>query len=305
MNQAQLFPLFAAGISVAAYFFPGVFTPMGGLVVPGLCVIMLGMGATLSPGDFAAVARKPRAVGVGMALQFGLMPLLAFAIGHALRLDATQITGMVLVGAVSGGTASNVMSGIAGGDVALSITMTACSTIAGVVMTPLLTRLYLGQSVPVPVGAMFLSILEIVAVPVALGLAINRLMRKREKVLKAVCPIVSTVGILLVIAVIIAENREYIRTAGPLVAAAVMLHNVSGLLAGYWAAKLLGCDKRTAVTIAIETGMQNSGLAVALARQCFTAGAALPGALFSVWHNLSGSVFAAWAAKGLRGSRPA
>ncbi|MBP5531538.1 MAG: bile acid:sodium symporter family protein [Lentisphaeria bacterium] len=288
----KIFPLAAVLISIFACRWPQLLTPGKALVEPLLGVIMLGMGTTLSVKDFRSAAKRPQAVLIGMALQFALMPLLAFVIGHALRLPKDQFVGLVMVGTVAGGTASNVITYLAGGDVALSITMTACSTAAGIFLTPLLSSLYLGQTVRVPAWAMFRSIMYVVALPVCLGLVINRLCRGRSGVLDKICPIVSVVVIVLVIGIVVSLNAGKLSECGPLVVAAVILHNLSGMAAGYGCARLLRCDGRTSATIAIEVGMQNSGLAAALALKFFGGASALPGALFSIWHNLSGAVFA-------------
>lgn len=289
----KIFPVCAVLISVLACVWPRAFAPGRALVVPLLGVIMLGMGTTLSLSDFVAAAKRPRAVLTGLILQFSLMPLLAFLIGRALNLPKEQFIGLVMVGTVAGGTASNVIAYLAGGDVALSITMTACSTVAGIVLTPLISSLYLGQTVYVPAWAMFKSILLVVALPVTLGVVINRLCRNRAQLLGRICPVVSVIGILLVIGIIVSQNAETVFDCGALVILAVVLHNLSGLAAGYGCARMLGCDRKTSVTIAIEVGMQNSGLAAALSQKFFGVASALPGALFSIWHNLSGSAFAA------------
>ena len=289
----KIFPVGALIISVLAYFYPQMLSGLGFLIVPLLGLIMLGMGTTLSLSDFAEALKQPRAVVLGMILQFGLMPLLAFLIGHLLNLPREQFIGLVMVGTVAGGTASNVITYLAGGDVALSITMTACSTLGGIVLTPLISAFYLGQTVRVPVWPMFESILLVVALPISLGLVINRLCRRHRDLLGRICPVVSSVGIVLVIGIVAALNVDNLRSCGPLVFLAVILHNGSGLAAGYGFARLFRFGKKTAVTIAIEVGMQNSGLAVALCKQFFSIASALSGAIFSVWHNLSGAVFAA------------
>ena len=292
--MVRAFPVGAVLISLLAYFLPGVFTPFAKLIVPLLGVLMLGMGTTLAPKDFLAAAQRPGAVLTGMVLQFVLMPLLACGIGKALNLDRDAFIGLVMVGTVAGGTASNVITYLAGGDVALSITMTACSTLAGIVLTPLLSSLYLGTTVKVPAWAMFESILLVVALPVTLGVVLRQVFRKRTALLGKICPVISSVGIVLVIGIVFALNAGQLRTSGITVALAVILHNLAGLAAGYGYARLLRCDQRTSLTIAIEVGMQNSGLAAALSKQFFSVAAALPGALFSIWHNLSGALFAAW-----------
>ena len=288
----KIFPLAAVLVSVIACKWPQLLTPGKPFVEPLLGIIMLGMGTTLSIRDFRSAANRPRAVLTGMVLQFWLMPFLAFVIGHALQLPRESFIGLVLVGTVAGGTASNVITYLAGGDVALSITMTACSTVAGILFTPLLSSLYLGQTVHVPAWAMFRSILYVVALPVSLGIVINRFCRRYMNVLNKICPVVSVAGIVITIGIVVALNAGRVSECGALVMAAVILHNLSGMAAGYGCAKLLRCDERTSVTIAIEVGMQNSGLAAALALKFFGSAAALPGAIFSVWHNLSGAVFA-------------
>lgn len=255
---------------------------------------MFGMGLTLTPASFGEVLRRPGVVGLGVFLQFAVMPLAAWLIGHGLGLSPALLAGLVLVGACPGGTASNVICYLARGDVALSITLTTVSTLLAVLFTPALTWLYVGQTVPVPVAAMLWSIVKIVLLPVAGGVVINRAARNRLERIQHVFPLVSVAAIVFIIAVIVALNRDSLGSVGVTVATAVVLHNLAGLGAGYGLARLLVCDRRTARTLAIEVGMQNSGLGVALAIKYFSAAAAVPGALFSVWHNLSGSVLAAW-----------
>ena len=242
-----------------------------------LGVIMLGMGTTLTAKDFINATKNPRPVIIGMILQFLLMPLLAFMIGHLLKLPKDQFIGLVMVGTVAGGTASNVITYLAGGDVALSITMTACSTLAGIILTPLLSSFYLGETVSVPVWNMFKSILVVVALPVSVGVLINRLCRKHSELLAKICPIVSSVGIVFVIGIVAALNAANLRKCGILVFLAVILHNGMGLAAGYFAARLFRLDRKTSITIAIEVGMQNSGLAAALSTKFFGIASALPG----------------------------
>ncbi|MEQ8798015.1 MAG: bile acid:sodium symporter family protein [Salinisphaeraceae bacterium] len=290
-------PLFALLAALAAFVWPGVFVPGRDLIVPLLMLIMFGMGATLTPRDFGRAFARPGAIGLGVALQYLAMPLVAWLIAALVALPDQVAVGLILVGAVSGGTASNVICHLARGDVALSISMTAVSTLVAVVATPLLTWLYAGRGVPVPVLDMMLSITRVVILPVCAGMALNVLAGARLAGLKPWLPVVSTVGIVLVIGIIVALNRESLASLGPAVVLAVVLHNGVGLALGYGAAMAIWEDPVRARTVAIEVGMQNSGLAVALATQYFSAAAAMPGALFSVWHNLSGSVLAAWWAR--------
>jgi BASS family bile acid:Na+ symporter len=289
-----LFPLWALAFSVIAFSWPEAFAAAKPAIVPLLGVVMFGMGMTLTPANFTEVLRRPRIIGLGVLLQYLVMPLAAWVIGIALELPAELIAGMVLVGACPGGTASNVVCYLARGDVALSITLTTVSTLLAILFTPLLTWIYVGQSVPVPVASMLWSIFKIVLLPVTLGILVNRTFGQRLHNLKHVFPLLSVAAIVLIIAIIVALNRDNLATMGAVVAVAVILHNLMGLTAGYGVPRLLGADERTCRTLAIEVGMQNSGLGVALAMKYFSAAAALPGAVFSVWHNLSGSMLAAF-----------
>lgn len=295
----QFFPLGAVLLSLVAYWRPELFAPLRFLIVPLLGFIMLCMGATLSIQDFTQALRKPQAVLIGVILQFLLMPLLACGIGALLALPKDQYIGLVMVGTVAGGTASNVITYLAKGDVALSITMTACSTLAGILLTPIIASFYLGTTVNVPVMEMFKSIFMMVALPVSLGLIIHTLLKKHPAILQTFCPLASVVGILFVIAIIVSLNVEQLRKSGWLVFVAVVLHNLLGMISGFSLARIFRCDRKASITIAIEVGMQNSGLASALATKCFSTAAALPGAVFSIWHNLSGALFAAFARKHL------
>ncbi|MCG6940272.1 MAG: bile acid:sodium symporter family protein [Thiohalocapsa sp.] len=288
-----LFPLWALLGSALAYVQPHWLTPLKPAIVPLLGLVMFGMGVTLTWRQFAAVLRRPQRVGLGMALQFGIMPLAAWIIAQGLGLPAELVAGMVLVGASPGGTASNVICFLARGDVALSITLTAASTLLAVLATPLLTWLYVGREVAVPVWDMLLSVAKIVLLPVALGVVLNTWLGARLAPVKHLFPLLSMAAIVLIIAIIVALNVSNIAAAGWLIALAVVLHNAVGLGAGYGLGWLATRDLRVARTLGIEVGMQNSGLAVALAVQYFSAAAAIPGALFSIWHNLSGSALAA------------
>jgi BASS family bile acid:Na+ symporter len=231
------------------------------------------------------------------------MPLAAWVIAKALHMPADLTAGMVLVGSVASGTASNVMIYLARGDVALSVTISALSTLVGVFATPLLTRLYVDASIVVDVHGMLMSILQIVGLPIVVGLIVNRLAGGLVRRVEPVLPLVSMVSILAIIAAVVGGTHASIATVGPLVALGVVLHNGIGLLGGYWGGRLLGFDESVCRTLAIEVGMQNSGLAATLGKLYFSPLAALPGALFSVWHNLSGSLLAGyWAGKPARGS---
>jgi BASS family bile acid:Na+ symporter len=299
----RLFPLWAVLISVAAYLSPGVFRPVGPWVTLLLSTIMFCAGVTLTVADFRRVIVQPGPVLAGLGLHYLIMPLAAWGIAHMLGMPPDLVVGMVLVGSVASGTGSTVMVFLSGGDVALSVTISALSTVVGVVATPLLTRLYVSAGIDVDVVALLLSILQIVALPVALGLVVNRFAGPLVRRVQPLLPLISMVSILVIIGAVVGGSQASIAAVGPAVFVGVMLHNGIGLLGGYWGGRLLGFDESVCRTLALEVGMQNSGLAATLGRLYFSPLAALPGALFSVWHNLSGSVLAAiWAARPARRS---
>lgn len=286
------FPLWALLASACAYARPELFATAGPAIVPLLGLVMFGMGMTLSGSDFLAVVRKPAVVLLGVSLQFLLMPLTGWLLASTTGLTAGLVAGVVLLGSCPGGTASNVMCYLARGDVALSITLTAVSTLLAVVATPLLTWFYVGERVDVPVLGLLQSTAKIVLMPVVLGAAINYFSAGRLARLRSAFPIISMLAVVVIIAIIVSMNRAAIGQMGAGLVAVVVLHNLCGLALGYWVPRVLRCSETECRTLAIEVGMQNSGLAVALASAHFSALAALPGALFSIWHNLSGSVLA-------------
>jgi BASS family bile acid:Na+ symporter len=287
-----LFPLWALLAAAAALAVPRPFAEARSWISPLLGVVMLGMGLTLRASDFRSVLERPRAVLLGTALQFGIMPLLGWLLAEAFGLSPAVAAGVVLVGACPGGTASNVICFLARGDVALSIALTAVSTLLAVGATPLLTWVYAGAWVPVPAGDMLRSIAAIVVLPVAAGVAANTLWGERLGGVARVFPALSVLAIAFIIAIVVALNRSLAADVVGPVAAAVVLHNTLGLGLGFAGARWLGFGEREARTLAIEVGMQNSGLGVALATAYLSPLAALPGALFSVWHNLSGAALA-------------
>ncbi|MFM2482097.1 bile acid:sodium symporter family protein [Celerinatantimonas sp. YJH-8] len=290
----QLFPLWAILLSVLAYQQPQWFTSLKGDIIPLLIIIMLTMGLTLQRTDFINVIHNKKAILTGLILQFTVMPLSALLISLILGFNSELTIGMVLVGSVAGGTSSNVMCYLAKGDVALSITMTAISTLVGVILTPLLVGLLAGHSVDVPVFSMLLSLVKIVLIPVVVGVLINTQCHRFTQKLDTLLPVISMLAIVTIIAIVVALNQRNLTSIGPLVAAAVILHNSVGLLSGYWICRLLRFNETICRTVAFEVGLQNSGLATALAMKFFTATAAVPGTLFSVWHNISGSCLAGY-----------
>ena len=259
-----------------------------------LGVVMFGMGLTLSLKDFKVVFSHPRDVLTGCLAQFTIMPLLAYALARLFRLDEALALGVVLVGCCPGGTASNVITYLAKGDLALSVGMTGVSTLLAPLLTPLLTWALAGKSVDVDVASMFLSILWVVIVPIVAGLLVKRLWPRFTEQATDYLPAFSSLAIAFIVAVIIAANAEKLLTGGLVIVLVVMLHNVCGLGLGYVIGQLLGLASPKKKAISIEVGMQNSGLASSLATIHFAAYplATVPGALFSVWHNLSGAAVA-------------
>jgi len=290
----HLFPVWALLFSAVAYYQPALFVDLKPSIIPLLVVIMLGMGMTLSFEDFRRVLASPKVILIGVCLQFLVMPLAAYIISVGLGLPLALLTGMVLVGASSGGTASNVICYLAKGNVALSITLTLCSTLLAVIAMPMLTFLYIGEKVLVPVEGMLLTVLKIVIIPVLAGVTVNQLLGKRLERVQPLFPLISVLAIVLIIAIIVALNQARIAELSRVILIAVALHNAVGLFGGYWVTRWLGYDTQTSRTLAIEVGMQNSGLSVALAIKYFSPLAALPGALFSIWHNISGSILASY-----------
>ena len=288
----SLFPLWAVLLSAVAYLYPEYFAPHKGLIVPFLSLIMLGMGVTLSVDSFLSVLKKPSVVILGTLMQYTLMPFFAWLICLVLKLPTDLMAGVVLLGCCPGGTASNVICYLAKGDVALSIVLTSVSTLIAFLATPFLTWLYIGQTVEVDVMGMLVSVVKIVLVPVVFGLSINYFFEEKIRKIRDIFPAISALAIVIIIAVIIGVNRGSLENMGLMVLLAVVLHNGLGLAGGYGVAKALKLSETEARTIAIEVGMQNSGLSVALAIKHFTAAAALPGAIFSIWHNLSGAFLA-------------
>ncbi len=285
---------------IGALFFPAGFLTWGSfeqkrLIVPLIQLIMFGMGATLSLGDFGRALKMPKAVAIGIFLQFAIMPVLGWAIATSIGFDPEVATGIILIGACSGGVASNVMAYLAKGNVALSVTMTACSTMMSPIMTPLAMKLLAGELMEINAYEMMISILKLIVLPIAAGLLANHLMHGRRAWLDKALPVVSMAGICYIIAIIAANNREKILTVGAGLFAAAILHNCIGYLLGYWGARASGINETDSRTVAFEVGMQNGGMGTALAMDVLkSSSAALGPAIFGTWMNISGSTLASW-----------
>ncbi|MBL0887254.1 bile acid:sodium symporter family protein [Myceligenerans indicum] len=282
---------------VAGLLAPRAVAPVAQHIPLFLGIIMFGMGLTLRGRDFALVARRPWAVLIGVVAQFLVMPLAAWAVGGLFGLTGMALLGMILVGAAPGGTASNVIVHLGKGDTALSVTMTAVSTLLAPLVTPALILWLADETLDVAFMDLFVSIVQVVLVPVLAGLALRAVAGRIVERLLPYLPLVSVTGIVVVVAGIVAANADTVLSTGILVALAVVVHNLFGLLLGYGAAKAARLDRSARRAVSIEVGMQNSGLAASLAATHFSPAAALPAALFSVWHNVSGSALASWWAR--------
>ncbi|MFT4199481.1 bile acid:sodium symporter family protein [Gordonia sp. (in: high G+C Gram-positive bacteria)] len=296
-TAVTVFPLLVLAAGIAGYLAPSAFTPMAHQVPYLLGVIMFCMGLTLTPPDFAAVARRPWAVVLGIVAHYVIMPGAGWAIAHALGLSPELAVGVILVGCAPSGTASNVMTYLAKGDVALSVAVASVSTLIAPLLTPFLVWLLAGSYLKIDAGSMVLDIVKTVLVPVVLGLLVRALAQRWVGKALPALPWISALVIALIVAIVVAGSAAKIATAGAIVFLAVVLHNGFGLALGYLAGRLGGLDDKARRALAFEVGMQNSGLAATLATAHFSPLAALPSAVFSVWHNISGAVVAAWLAR--------
>ena len=282
-------------VAAVALFWPSSFLWVDTWAInPMLGVIMFGMGLTLSPQDFRIVFSRPKDIIIGCLAQFTIMPLLALGLSWAFALPKELALGVILVGCCPGGTASNVITYLAKGDLALSVGMTATSTLLAPLITPLLVWLLAGTMVEVDTIGMLLSIVYVVIAPIAVGLVFQRYLPKFTKSIVPYLPAFSSVVIAFVVGIVVSHNADSLLVGGMIVVLVVMLHNLCGLSLGYIIGRLLGLADAKRRAISIEVGMQNSGLASSLATLHFAAYplATIPGAIFSVWHNISGALVA-------------
>ncbi|MBR4389511.1 MAG: bile acid:sodium symporter family protein [Prevotella sp.] len=281
--------------AMLALAFPSVLQQVPTTVINYLLgVVMFGMGLTLNLKDFKIVFSRPKDVIVGCLAQFTIMPLLAWGLARLFQLDEALALGVVLVGCCPGGTASNVITYLAKGDLALSVGMTGVSTLLAPLLTPLLTWALAGKSVDVDVAGMLMSILWVVILPIVVGLIVKGLWTKFTEKATAYLPAVSSLAIAFIVAIVIGANAHKLLAGGLVIVVVVMLHNICGLGLGYLIGWLLGLAEPKKRAVSIEVGMQNSGLASSLATLHFAAYpmATIPGAIFSVWHNISGAIVA-------------
>ena len=279
-------------VAAVALFMPWTFKWAAGYVTYLLGIVMFGMGMTLRFEDFKLVFQRPKDVLVGAVAQFTIMPGLAWLLATLFQLPPELAVGVILVGTCPGGTSSNVMTYLARGDVPLSVSMTMTTTILAPVVTPLLTWWLAGAWIEISLAAMMISIVQVVVVPIVLGIVINKLFGDFVRRAIKLLPLISVIAIVLIVGGVVSVSSQQIMQTGLLIMAVVMLHNLLGYALGFAVAKALRMNLAKSKAISIEVGMQNSGLASSLALMHFGAAAAIPGAVFSVWHNISGSLAA-------------
>jgi BASS family bile acid:Na+ symporter len=284
----------------AAMFYPSVFVSWGSfdlklLIVPLLQIIMFGMGTTMSLRDFAGVIKMPRGVLIGLLCQYSIMPTVGFALATAFGFPPEIAAGVILIGSSPSGLASNVMTYLAKANLALSITLTAVSTVLAPLTTPFLMEMFAGQFVPIDFWGMMWSIIKIVILPIVGGLAFNHFFHGKAPWLDKAMPIVSMAGIAIIITIITAAGRDSLLSIGIALVAAAIIHNALGYFFGYWGCRLLRLPEKDCRTIALEVGMQNGGLASGIALEMGkVATIGLAPAVFGPWMNISGSSLATW-----------
>ncbi|WP_311370409.1 bile acid:sodium symporter family protein [Anaerococcus hydrogenalis] len=280
--------------SVVAYFVPDYFSWMTNYTTIFLALAMFGMGTSIEADAFKKILKNPRDIFIGSLAQFTIMPLIAWILALGFNVNRDIALGVILVGSCPGGTASNVITHIAGGNVSLSVSMTILSTLLAPLVTPFLVYLLAGRWVEVSILAMFKSVVTVVLIPVLMGIFAKKLSPEKMEKSKSIFPLISSLAIILIISGIIGANSEKIAKSGLIVLLIVMIHNALGLLLGLGVSKLFKMDYDKQTALSIEVGMQNSGLAIQLATANFALNplATLPGAIFSIWHNISGSIFA-------------
>jgi bile acid:Na+ symporter, BASS family len=289
---SNTFAIWVLIFAALAFLSPNTFSWIGGYITILLGIVMFGMGLTITVDDFKEVLTRPRDVAVGVVGQFVIMPTLAYLLAKGFNLPPEVAVGVILVGCCPGGTSSNVMTFLSKGDVALSVTVTSITTILAPFVTPALILLFAREWVDISPSSLFISIVQVVLIPIILGIIVQKLFKRQAKASVKVLPLVSVIAIVAIVSAVVAGSQEKIAETGLIIFAVVVLHNTIGYLFGYLFAKLFKMDLPKKKAIAIEVGMQNSGLGVALATAHFSPLAAVPSAIFSVWHNISGPILA-------------
>lgn len=280
--------LFAA----LAFFFPATFAALRSYIPYLLGLVMFGMGITLTFNDFGEVFKHPKSVIIGVAGQFVIMPAIAFVLAKIFNLPPDLAIGVILVGSCPGGTSSNVMTYLARGNTALSVACTTISTLLAPLLTPAIFYILASQWLEIDASAMFISVLKMVLFPIFLGLLVRALFKKQVSQISQTMPLVSVIAIVLILAAVVSISKDKIIESGLLIFGVVVLHNCLGYLVGYFAAKFFKLNLADCKAVSIEVGMQNSGLGAALAAAHFNPIAAVPSAVFSFWHNVSGPILA-------------
>ncbi|MET4562456.1 BASS family bile acid:Na+ symporter [Lysinibacillus parviboronicapiens] len=289
---SKTFAMWVLLFAALAFFVPSGFSWIAAYITILLGIVMFGMGLTITVADFKEVLTRPKDVAVGIVGQFLIMPSLAFLLIKLFNLPPEIAIGVILVGCCPGGTSSNVMTFISKGDVALSVTITSITTLLAPFVTPGLIYLFASEYIDIAPSALFMSIVKVIIIPIALGFIVQKLFNKQAKASVKVMPLVSVVAIVAIVAAVVAGNQQKIAETGLIIFAVVVLHNCLGYLIGYLFGKMFGMNLAKKKAIAIEVGMQNSGLGASLAVAHFSPLAAVPSAIFSVWHNISGPILA-------------
>lgn len=291
---SNTFAIWVVVFAVLAIYFPIYFKPLVAWIPYLLGIVMLGMGLTLTFKDFAEVIRNPKAVAIGVVGQFVIMPSLAFLLVKLFDLPADLAIGVILVGSCPGGTSSNVMTFLAKGNTALSIACTTISTLLAPLLTPVVFYLFASEWLDINMGAMFISVLKVVLLPIFIGLMLRSLFKQKITAFTQTLPIVSVIAIVLILSAVVAVSKDRILASAPIILAIIMLHNTLGYGLGFLLARLFRLSWNDSKAISIEVGMQNSGLGAALAAVHFKMNpiVAVPSAIFSFWHNLSGPILA-------------
>ncbi|MEK3765518.1 MULTISPECIES: bile acid:sodium symporter family protein [unclassified Solibacillus] len=294
-NTFALWVLVAAGLAI---WIPEYFTWIGSYITILLGIVMFGMGMTLKIDDFKLILQHPKGVIIGIVSQFVIMPLLAFALAKIFNLPPEIAVGVILVGCCPGGTSSNVMTFLAKGNTALSVTITSCTTLLAPFVTPALIYLLASEWLPVSFMAMFMSVIKVVLIPIILGIIAQFLFKPIVEKSIDILPTVSVVAIVMIVAAVVSGSRDKILETGLIIFAIVILHNGLGYLFGFLVAKLFKLQYDDQKAVSIEVGMQNSGLGAQLAMAHFDPVSAVPSAIFSFWHNISGPILATyWGSK--------
>jgi BASS family bile acid:Na+ symporter len=289
---SSTFAIWVLIFATFAFLSPNTFSWIGGYITILLGIVMFGMGLTITVDDFKEVLTRPKDVAVGVIGQFVIMPTLAYLLAKGFNLPPEVAIGVILVGCCPGGTSSNVMTFLSKGDVALSVTITSITTLLAPFVTPALILLFASEWVDIAPSSLFISIVQVVLIPIILGIIVQKVFKKQAKASVKVLPLVSVIAIVAIVSAVVAGSQEKIAETGLLIFAVVILHNTLGYTIGYLFAKLFKMNLPKRKAIAIEVGMQNSGLGVALAAAHFSPLAAVPSAIFSVWHNISGPILA-------------